>query len=717
MEGQFTPLPPEAQILIGTHSSGLSRESHTSDPTHLGRDTAIGAGALGAGVLGTDAAAHHHQHPPTQENAGPLSGYHKPTTSSASGLGPGPAGTIGGTSTGPRSSGLAANRADSRVDSDLGGPAGVGNTGYGLGTGNTVGYGHQGSHERDGGLLGATGTAGHRHEDRHEGHSLGKGESAAGLHLTSGPHVTDTANRLDPHVDGTRGPLETLDVTDNGSGRGLGTRTDVDTKGAAYVSGTGSSRDPGTTTDSKSSTTGPHKFSILNKLDPRVHSDPKPTTTNAPSSTDPSHSDKDHHYGRDAGLAGAGGVAAYEAEKHHGHHGLTAKTDTSAYPTPGNETTNRHSGKDHHYGRDAGLVGTGGVAAYEAEKHHGHHGPTAKTDPSAYPTSGNKNTDRHSGKDHHYGRDEGLAGAGGVAAYEAEKHHDYHKPTAKTGTSAYPTFNHDRLERQSGKDHQYGRDAGLAGAGGVAAYEAEKHHGRHEPTSKTDSSAYPTSGPETADRHLAKDHHYARNAGLAGAGGAAAYEAEKHHGHHEPTSKADPSTNPTSGRDITNPHTGHPIEGTAAATGAEFSKKEAENLERDHRKEIKVHEKEEKKYEKALEKEEKKHEDGKKHGGILGLFHRDKSDKGEKDTEPEHRGTHEAEAAVGVGAVGAGLTDHEKSERKRLHKDPPAGYGPVPTSGYSTQVTGGTGTTALAQGEESNRGPHLTQLGDKLDPK
>lgn len=295
-------------------------------------------------------------------------------------------------------------------------------------------------------------------------------------------------------------------------------------------------------------------------------------------------------------------------------------------------------------------------------------------------------------------------------------------------------------------DHT-GRDLAFAGAGagGIAGLEAatgSTPHGSNIPAGSTHTG--------TGSRDIS---------GPAGASGAAAYEAQKHHDRNNQSGTTHSSTHPQSGYVDPDNKTGHhhtgrdaALGGAAAATGAEFSKKEAEKVEKEHdrelKKEIKAHEKEEKQHHKALEKEEKKHEkvldkddkkhhdDGKKHGGILGLFHRDKTDKHEKGTEEAsthkdktHR--HEAEAAVGAGAVGAGVADHhkhehdklrddpasEKHERNRLHKDPPAGYGEVPQSGYASQVTGGTGTTALAQGQHVPRGSHLTGLGNDLDPK
>ncbi|MCJ1436665.1 hypothetical protein MMC27_006046 [Xylographa pallens] len=182
---------------------------------------------------------------------------------------------------------------------------------------------------------------------------------------------------------------------------------------------------------------------------------------------------------------------------------------------------------------------------------------------------------------------------------------------------------------------------------------------------------------------------------------------------------------------------GHGSEATSAGTG-EFSKKNAE-------KEVK----QEKHREKVLAKEEK--HDGKKHGGILGFLHRDKADKDLKEEQAERQesstfgisGAEPAhEGAAGPGAIGINeheREEHEKHERNRLHKagfqqlqatnlsnfnqDPPASmmagdtsYAAAPASGYASNVTGGTGTTALAQGDSVASGSHLSGLGNKLDP-
>ena len=397
--------------------------------------------------------------------------------------------------------------------------------------------------------------------------------------------------------------------------------------GAAGVGALEASRGHhGSATGPASDTTGPHKLNILNTLDPRVKQEGLKHTTeplgDAGSSTTAGSTTtgRDHHYGRDAGLVGAGGAAAYEADKHHKHHGAS-------------EPTTQTSGNDHHYGRDAGLVGAGGAAAYEAEKHH---------------------------KEKH-----GLLG-----------HHN----SGATGTSSHPSAMGDSRDHTGSHT---GRDAALVGGAGAAVYEADRHH--HGQHGSTGTSSYPPSSLD--DRSTTSGTHHGRDAGLAG--------------------------------------------GAGAATGAEFSKKDAEKAAKEHHKELEKEQKhlqkEEKKHEKAVEKEEAHHghSDGKKHG-LFGFLHRDKSDKELKEEEAARTGHsthHGAEAAAGVGAVGAGaaVAGHEHGDRNRLHKDPPPGYGQTgyeepPTSRYAAQVTGGTGTTALAKGDPLQRGSHLTGAGNVMDP-
>ncbi len=140
-------------------------------------------------------------------------------------------------------------------------------------------------------------------------------------------------------------------------------------------------------------TAGPHRYDWLNKLDPRVDANPdqpqftghgplKVEAEQAGTGTrtaDPTHHGEtraNDHSDRDAAAVGVlGGAGAYEGEKHH------SGTD-SGFGVSSTNTTGPHSSnlankvdpqvesdrsKDHHYGRDAGIADGVGAAAYEVE--------------------------------------------------------------------------------------------------------------------------------------------------------------------------------------------------------------------------------------------------------------------------------------------------------------------------------------------------------------
>jgi hypothetical protein len=99
------------------------------------------------------------------------------------------------------------------------------------------------------------------------------------------------------------------------------------------------------------------------------------TATGHESTTD----GKSHHLGRDTVVAGGVGAAAYEADKHHRKDEIAQPTAGQSTIHPSTTTTGPRSSavgadtsKDHHYGRDAAVAGGVGGAAYEAEKHHKH---------------------------------------------------------------------------------------------------------------------------------------------------------------------------------------------------------------------------------------------------------------------------------------------------------------------------------------------------------
>ncbi len=277
----------------------------------MGRDAALGAGAIGAGT-----AAHHHHHESAQrDNHVPASARSFPlggasNTMAGSDHPSGQSGThglIGQSTSSPHSSHLA-NKADPRVDSDLDGSRTVGNVGYGSGTDAHPHARNQGSLGRDSTLgVGAEAAAGslasgatgygpeswehdhNRHGHQYEGDPCGPGETtAAGPHFVQGPHATDTANRLDPHVAGGIGGTESTTghhghhglghkkedaaLVGSGMGAGLGAHeSDRDHHRGATGPSTGIG--PGSSDGPAPTTAGPHKSDMLNKLDPRVDSD------------------------------------------------------------------------------------------------------------------------------------------------------------------------------------------------------------------------------------------------------------------------------------------------------------------------------------------------------------------------------------------------------------------------------------------------------------
>lgn len=656
-----------------------------------------------------------------------------------------------------------ANKADPRVDTDRNGSGALGSTsGYGTGTGPTVGSAHQGDLNRSdvGSTTGAIteeslpkayGEDTWIHDHQKHGHEFvgdpceHEPPAPGALHFTPGPHSLDTTNRLDPHVGGESiggTPSSTTDTSASSTGHhhhhhgrdaalgagagaagvaayegssgvpssattesghhGLGRDTALGAEtGAAGAGAYGSSRDipSGSSLERDRATAGPHQSDTMNELDPRVDPDLSKqqrtsgttgattgtTGLTSTSTTDPSIG-QEHHPGRDAALGAAGGAAVYEGAKHHGRD-VPEGTSTSGYANPyppGSTTTGVRSGptssttgttpstdptsisKDHHYGRDAGLAGAGAGAAYEADKHlRGPHGDTAGTRSTDLASAQQPTTEPFGPG---YQRDTGLIGAGTTG------HHDTgYQPSPTSGVAGQPAA-YD--ERNRPHESHTGRNAALGAAAGTAAV---------------------AGGEELSKKDLEREQKAAHEQELREQKAAHKQEekAEKHHQH------------------------------------------ELEKAEKKHQHEL---EKAEKAHEKKHEHKEEPHEGEKKHHhGLLGkLFHRDKSDKELKEEEAARKEHSEQEfhpgagtAAAGVGGVAAdtaGLSEKEKHERakehdrNRLHKDPPPGFGQTeyaeaPTEGYASQVTGGTGTTALAQGEPVPQGSHATGFGNKVDPK
>jgi hypothetical protein len=580
-------------------SAAISGTSGSTGQHNLARDAAVTA-AGGAG-----AAQHEHRKNENFDSA-PNTGY-PGINQDARELGPG----IGNPST-THGSGK-----------ELGGPAAAGVTPGFAG----------GARERDFPLDSNTGnTATSTTQGSNTGHHLGRDAAAVGTAAAVGEGVHHHRENE----------------------QGLGSNT------AGFTNTTGTSG----TTGHPQQVQGPHSTNTANLLDPRVNT------------TGHGHEDAHHHSARHGG-------GAEEADQHH------------------NSSTTGSSG--HHLGRDAALGAGAGGLTYEADQHHKHDKDLTQAERDA--KREHKHELKEERREHHYGRDAAVAGGVGGAAYETNKHlhssgtrnpNELGEPNASaiTGqpstttqaqssnieTKADPT-----AQSSSSKDHHYGRDAAVAGGVGGAAYEANKHlhsnnarnpteprepgtsaiTGQPSTTTQAQSSNIGTRADPTAQNSSSKDHHYGRDATLAGGAGAVAYEADKHHKHD----------------------------------------KDLSQLEKEAKKEHKREEKEAKKEHKHEEKEEKK-------GGFLSFLHRDKSKKYTPEEEAEfdrqeheHNSSHAGRnAALGAGAVGVGGAAYEA---ERHHADT---HKPLPNAPGNH----GIGTGAGPQNDLANDGiTHGTPLPEK----
>ncbi|KAL8852552.1 MAG: hypothetical protein Q9221_002548 [Calogaya cf. arnoldii] len=508
-----------------------------------------------------------------------------------------------------------------------------------------------------------------------------------------------------------------------------------------------SSRDtPSSSATQQSNTTaGPHKSNLLNKIDPRVDSDrskqQETSTASAlggsgtASTTEPS-AGREHHHGRDATLAGAGaglgGAAAYGAGQHSAHN-IPEGTSGSGYSNPYPPTSSSAGSNLGTSAREptgsgvasskSGPMGTSGPTSFSNLGSSTREptgtglgssttGPTSSTGPPSQSNLGSSVREPTSGT----GLSSGHAEPRG-AAYEANKHLGRSHDDGTTGRSVDPSTTQQPLSGSSRPD--YGRDAGLTGAGA-----AGHHDPRHPPTTASGLSGQPTSAYDEPQR--TGESHTGRNAALGAGAGAAAVaggeglsrkelEREQKAAQKEELKQQQAAHK----HDVKEEkHHQHELE--------KEEKKHEKALAAEKAKEEKHHQHEldkaKKEHEKAMAKEEAKHhkeeakhhkddspegEKEKKHHGLFGFLHRDKPDKELKEEEAARK---------------EGLEHHgSEHDRNRLHKDPPPGYGESkdaeePKSGYASQVTGGTGTTGLAQGDSVPQGSHATGLGNKADP-
>ena len=224
---------------------------------------------------------------------------------------------------------------------------------------NTRGLGTEDAHHHS-----ATHGGGAEEADRHHGSTRGTGvESTTGV-----GHSTTTTTTTSTGVGST--PGHNTSSTGHHLGRDAAVAGGVG--GAAYEA----EKHHGTSsTGPAPNTAGPHKQDWMNKLDPRVDAKQETATTGSTThhTADPAHhgsSTKDHHVGRDAAVTGGVGGAGYEAGKHHHNDNTTAGPHSSNVANRADPTVDSDRSKDHHYGKDAAVAGGVGGAAYGADKHH-----------------------------------------------------------------------------------------------------------------------------------------------------------------------------------------------------------------------------------------------------------------------------------------------------------------------------------------------------------
>ncbi|KAF2466290.1 uncharacterized protein BDR25DRAFT_317694 [Lindgomyces ingoldianus] len=264
--------------------------------------------------------------------------------------------------------------------------------------------------------------------------------------------------------------------------------------------------------------TGESPYSSM-KIDPRV--DNKPSL----------HGSIGQHHGQDTAFAGGAGVAGYEAYKHRSGQQETAPMQPTHAQVdqllPGKQNEPRQL--EHRYGRDAVVAGGVRVAGYEAYTHHSGQHDTAVTLPTQaqvnQPTPQSYREPRQ--PECHYGQDAAVVGGTGAADYEGYRP-GYEHAAPKQPSQAQAS----QPERHCGQDVAAVGGAGLAGYG---TYETAKHYVQHrstQPSAAMDDQRYDPTAQGAHDPKEASQHHYGRDATIAGGGvglaSARAYAASSH---------------------------------------------------------------------------------------------------------------------------------------------------------------------------------------------
>lgn len=292
------------------------------------------------------------------------------------------------------------------------------------GSHNTGATGHQpglSSGTGMGSSAGTTGGSSLRHPVQSAENEYGR-SNAPGSYPTgssgTGSHIPGTSNTGGSHVPGSStagyGGPGGISSRDHAGVGGYGTETHPSLREQERMGGAGY-------TGPASHTIGPHNSDTANVLDPRVQPDPRVQhgahTTSGPHQSDlanradprvDSDRSNQHHYGRDAALAGGAGTAAAYGAEHHGHHDhhgshTSPREPYDPYSSSGQRTAAQRQPEDE-YGRTGHH--TGGIGSRDREPSDLLPGHQAQN-PGAIPTAGGATVGSSGYNSSHPGYDDG----------------------------------------------------------------------------------------------------------------------------------------------------------------------------------------------------------------------------------------------------------------------------------------------------------------------
>lgn len=611
--GEFPETPAETPLDQRTNTTGgymggnsTRHEDTTTNPTtisgdqhHYGRDAAI-AGGLGAAGAGAYAASKHHREPADISTA-PIQAEASPYSS---------------TKIDPRVNPQSARLEQQQVDptSQI--------------QPSTYGYGQTGSSQQGTAIPELT-----REQEPQHNYARNAGAAGAGAGLIgAGAAAAHLAHRESQHE-----PQSNLGSSASGNNTFDYTPQQPSQTVAGYHEPRSSVEDPA------SKTVGLHGSDTFNRLDPNVDSSLH------------QHKSETHH-GRDVAIAGgtgAAGLGAYEAATKYDEHrntGAAASLNDQRYDPTLPSAHDPNQAGQHHYGRDAAVVGglgAAGAGAYALSQHRDGNSQQVGSSPNYPTTSTTGYPQEHQAPQ----------------AHQTPQAHQYPQSQQAQRDPAHQRYDSVQNPEQSHSKRNAAAlgAAGVAGAGGAYAYsqhdaeKAEKERLAHE---------------KAQNKAVEKEHHAQEKAQKK------AEEKELEHQRKEQQKQLEHD------RKQQQKELDHKLKEQEKAFQHEQHKIEQQQA-RDQQHQDKLAAAETKKLEKERSRRsdeiDQDNQEGKeKKHHFFGFLHRDK-DKQSRSNESSPRQSREY-AGAGAG-LGASEISHEsdsseskKHQRNRLHKDPPRGW-------------------------------------------